>query len=222
MIKILLIISFLTTLLLAKNPIAYAALGDVIYNNVDKIERLKDIDAYKLYENDILEYVKDVHKTKKNGFLLESAESTLSKKEYLASLRKLSKKNDYFIRSVNMNFIVAMRDEDCILFSQIINSELIDTQTHKQEIIDFYFNHSDEIDPAGVIQVYLDEDAKLKAKREALAKRHKTKQMLEKEKIERIRKNDKVEQEELEKELQEEVRKKKIEIREHQKSELAN
>jgi hypothetical protein len=222
MIKTILIISLLATLLMAKNPVAYAALGDIIYNNVEKIEKLKAIDAYKLYIKDISEYVDNVHKTKESGFLIDSPDSILSKQEYLVSLRKLSKKNDYFVRSVNINYITAMREENHVLFSQLINSGLIDTQTNKQEIIDYYFNHSDDIDPTGVIQVYLDEDAKLKAKREALAKRYKTKQMLEKEKIERIRKNDKIKQEELEKELQEEVRKKKVEIREYQKSELSN
>lgn len=40
---------FLATLVFAQNPIAFAALGDVIYDNVDKIEKLKTIDEYKIY-----------------------------------------------------------------------------------------------------------------------------------------------------------------------------
>ena len=221
MIKIFLFISILTTLLLAKNPLAYAVLGDIIYNNVDNIEKLKEIDAYKLYEAEITKYVKDVHEAKENGLLVESPASVISKKEYLATLRELTKVNDYFTRSANASFVLAMKNENNVLFSQMVNSGLIDTQLHKKEILDYYFEHSEDINPSGVIQVYLDDDAKLKEKKEALAKRYKSKVMLEKEKIERIRKNDKLEQERLEQELQKEVKKKKLEIREHQKSELA-
>jgi len=40
MIKIILL-SLLSTLLIAQNPNIYSALGDVIYDNVEKIEKLK-------------------------------------------------------------------------------------------------------------------------------------------------------------------------------------
>ncbi len=213
---------FLTALLFAKNPAIYAALGDVIYDNVGKVEKLKDSSTYAPYVKEIEKYVGDVQKAKENGLLLELSEAPITKKEYLNTLRKLSKTNDYFMRSANANYVASMRDNNFTLFSDMINSGIIDTQEHKQEIIDYYFQHSDDINATGVIQNYLDEDAKLKEKRDALSKHYKSKKMLEQEKIDRIRENDKSEQERLEKQLQEEVKKKKLEIREYQKKELTN
>ncbi|SFV51246.1 hypothetical protein MNB_SM-7-888 [hydrothermal vent metagenome] len=62
----------LSTLLFAQNPIVYAALGDVIYNNVDNIEKLKNIDEYKIYDEKIDKYVADVKKAKEEGFAVEN------------------------------------------------------------------------------------------------------------------------------------------------------
>jgi hypothetical protein len=215
------IIALLVTLLNAQNPKVYAALGDVIYDNVDNIEKLKDINAYQSYINDIAEYVAEVRQAKEVGLLIESSANHQGKKSYLSTLRRLSKKNDFFIRSVQSNYKNAIDSNNSELFSQIVNSGLIDTNRNKEQILDYYFQHAEDINASGIIQKYLDEDAKLKAKRDAAAARYKTKKMREAEKIKRIRENDLEAQRALEKRLQEEVNKKKLEIRINQKRELA-
>jgi hypothetical protein len=215
-----LIITFLVTLLNASYPKLYSALGDIIYDNVDKIEKLQNIKEYDVYKKEISDYVAEVQKTKEKGFEIISSDNKEDKKAYLTTLRKLSKQNDFFIRSVQSNYRKSIENEDSQLFSKLINSGLLDTQEHKQEIIDYYFEHEEDINATGVIQSYLDADAKLKSKRDAQAAKYKTKKMREAEKIKRIRKNDIEAQKALEKKLQEEVNKKKLEIRQNQKIEL--
>jgi len=218
--KIIIITLLYTTFLLADNPIVYSALGDVIYNNVGKINNLKNISQYTTKINKIEKYVSSVEKIKKYGFAIERGEKTIDKMEYLNRLRKLSKTNDYFVRSAKNNFKHALSKEDSLLFSKIINSGLVDTRKYKEKIINYYFEHAGDINASGVIQSYLDEDKALKAKKEVQVKFYQSKKMREEAKIRRIRQNDKEKQEALEKKLDDEVKAKKIQIREEQKSEL--
>ena len=215
------ILLLLTTLLIAQNPIAFAALGDVIYNNVDKIEKLKNIDEYKIYDKKIDQYVEDVKKAKEEGFALENGSDATSRMAYLNKLRELVKTNDFFVRSIESSYEAAKKHENSRLFSQMINTGLLDTQERKKEIIDYYFAHQEDMNTTGLIQTYLDEDAKLRAKKEAQQKRIMSKKEKEAERIRRIRENDRREKERLEKKLQEELKKKKEEIREYQKEELS-
>ena len=216
------LLPLLVTFLAAANPKPYAALGDVIYNNVNRIESLKNISSYKLYKDEIDVYVKDVLATKKVGFTLEKKSATVSKNEYLMKLRTLSKKNDYYLRSVNTQYSNSMKTDDFGLFSEIINSGLINTDKYKEEIIDYYYKHEDDINSTGVIEDFLNADAKLKALKESQKKRYKTKKQKEAEKIARIRAKDKVTQKEIEKHLEEDLNEKKLEIRETQIKELSN
>jgi len=218
----LLLLSLFTTLLLAMNPKPYAALGDVIYDNVDKIEALSYLDAYALYATEIEKYVKKVKDTKVEGFKLEMGGSSISKKEYLNRLRELSKTNDYFLRSIRGSYKSSMKNNDYALFTQVINSGLIDTKQHKDEIIDYYFLHQEDINATGVIEKFLDEDATLRARKEAQRRLYKTKKQREAEKIRRIREKDRIAREKLERKLQADLVKKKQEIREKQKEELSN
>jgi len=204
------------------NPKPYAALGDVIYNNVAKIEAMQDIDAYKLYGEDIKEYLNKVYYLKEQGYGLEKGVSQITKREYLKRLRGLSKENDMFLRVISASYSDAMRQKEYDLFSTIINKHLIDTEKNKEQIIEYYFAHQEDINSSGVIDEFLEEDAKLKAQREAKRRSYKTKKELEAEKIKRIRERDRAAKERLERRLQEELIKKKLMIREKQKRELSN
>jgi hypothetical protein len=212
---------FFSTLLLAQNPIAFAALGDVIYNNVDNIENLKNIPEYKVYDTKIDNYVKDVKKAKKDGFALVNGSKNITKIEYLNELRQLVKTNDFFVRSVESFYGASQKEQNSRLFSQIINSGLLDTNEHKKEIINYYFAHQEDMNTTGVIQSYLDADAKLRAKKEAQQRRIKSKKEREAERIRQIREEDKRQKERIEQKLQQELQKKKEEIREYQKEELS-
>jgi hypothetical protein len=226
--KIFLITALLVSLVFANevltknNPKVYAALGDVLYNNLPKIEKLKDIKVFEPFIAEINRYERDLLKLKKQGFAIEYGEKSIDKKQYLNKLREFSKQNDAFVSSARSSFKDSLANEDSATFEKIINTGLIDTKRNKEKIIDYYFAHQEDVNASGVIQSYLDADAKLRAKREAKRKYYKSKKQLEAQRIKRIRENDKLKQAALEKKLDEEVIKKKQEIREEQKKELFN
>lgn len=212
----------MTTFLSAHNPNPYAALGDVIYDNVSNIESLKQIDSYRLYADDIDKYVSEVDEAKIQGYELEKAATSKTKNEYLNRLRTLSKTNDYFLRSINKQYKESMKKDDYKLFLQIINSGLINTQKKKKEIINYYYKNKENIDSTGVIDTFLEEDAKLRLKKDRQKKHYKAKKQLEAEKIKRIRDNDKAAQKKLEEDLQKDLNTKKAEIRKIQREELGH
>ncbi len=220
--KKLFILFLLATLLLAKNPNVYAALGDVIYDNAIKIEKLKSIAEYSSSSNIIDRYISSVNKLKEEGFKIEAGDKTLDNRKYLNKLRELSKTNDFFVRQVYKTYKMALKNEDSWLLSQMINSGLMDTEKYKEEIVEYYMTHSDVMDTKGIIQKYLDEDEKLRAQQ----KLSKIKVGLSREemlnaKIRRLRENDKLKQEAIKKSLEEEVAHEKVKIREEQIKELS-
>lgn len=219
MVKIVFLL-LLATLLYA-NPKVYSALGDVIYDNVGKIEDLKSISEFKEQERQIDEYVKSVHLAKEMGFGIEMGNSELDKKEYLKTIRELSKTNDIFFRQAHIIYKNSIEQENTLLWSKMINSGLIDIQKHKDEILEFYFAHSEDIDEEGVIEKFLDEDDRLKAKNIEKKSAATIKKERQEEKIKRIREKDKIKQEAIQKALEEELIKKKSQIRSEQVKELA-
>ena len=210
----------LSIALFAQNPKAFSALGDIIYNNADKIQKLESIEDYTVYKKKIKEYVAKVKKLKSDGFALDEGLYT-KKMQYLNQLRKLSQTNDFFVRLVKKKLDMSIEDENSKLFTQLINTGLIDEKKSKNKIIDYYFAHSNEVNATGLIQKYLDEDKKLRAKKEYKKSLLERKKLRELEKIRRIRKEDKLEQKKLEQKLNQEVQKKKLEIRKEQKKELS-
>ncbi|SFV51250.1 hypothetical protein MNB_SM-7-889 [hydrothermal vent metagenome] len=133
---------------------------------------------------------------------------------------QIVKTNDFFVHSVASSYEEAKKHEESKRFSQLINSGLLDVNERKKEIIDYYFAHAKDMNTTGLIQSYLDADAKLRAKKEQEQKLYKSKKEREAERIKEIRENDKRQKEKLEKKLQKEVKEKKLEIREYQKEEL--
>ena len=207
--------------LYAQNPKAFSALGDVIYNNVDKIERLKDIGEYDVYKDKIEKYVKDVKKAKKLGFLLDKGESQ-EKMNYLRSLRKFSDINDFFVHSVNRNLKIAIKENNTQLFSKLLNTGLVDEKRYKKEIAKYYLKHADTIQKNKIIERCLNNSQSLRAKQAYKKRMLEQKRKRELEKIKRIREQDRLEQERLERQLNQEVKQKKEEIRKEQKKELSN
>jgi hypothetical protein len=190
------------TFLYSNNPKPYAALGNVIYDNVQKIDSLQKLKSYDLYKSDIAKYVKEVELAKKEGFEIEASKAKISKKDYLIKLRHLAKINDNYLRGIRDNYKASMNNNNYNLFSEIINCGLIDTNKNKNEIIDYYYKHQEDINASGVIEDFLNDDAKLKALKESQKIKYKTKKMLEEEKIKRIRDKEKTTQENLEVKLQ--------------------
>jgi hypothetical protein len=211
----------LTSILFADNPKPYAVLGDIIYNDASSVESLASI-VDESYEDEIETYLEEVRRTKEMGFSLEKGKSKIDKKEYLNKLRELSKTHDAFVRVAYSSYKESMKEKNYALFSQLINNGLINTEKEKEEIMDFYYKHSEYIyKSTGFIFSALQEQERKRAAEEARRKKYKSKKMLEAEKIQRVRENDKRIQEQREAQLQKELLKKKLEIRERQKRELA-
>jgi len=219
--KNIIFISLFATFLLAGNPNVYSALGNDVYNNVDKITNLQNV---KLYEKQILDialYRSEVMQTKSYGYEIENGKGSIGKLEYLKYIRTLSKRSDNYIRGAKKHFKESIREENSQLFSQLVNTGIIDTVRYKDEIINYYMFHAEDINSSGVIQDMLDADELERKRRERKIKYYKSKKELQREKIKRIRENDKKKQAAIEHALQKEVERKKVEIRENQKRELS-
>ncbi len=203
----------------SKNPKVYAALGDIIFDNVAKIEALKDIELFEPLSTNIEDYSQEVSTVKALGYEIESGNKRLEKEEYLNKLRTLSKEHDFYLRTVQSAYKASMKKNDFELFSKLVNSGLVDTTKRRDEIIEYYMKHSEDINASGVIQNYLEEDKKLKQQAKSYDY-EKAKKLREEEKIRRIREEDRKKQAELERTLSEEVKRKKREIIENQKKAL--
>ncbi|MBU0719767.1 hypothetical protein KJ877_00340 [bacterium] len=215
------ILSLLVGMLSAQNPTVYSSLGDKIYDNAQNIEKLKDLEYFLSFRSKIEQYTLDVENAKKYGFAIESGDKSKNKRVYLNNLRDLIKTNDFFLRSIQSSYKYAIENNDNDLFSYVINSGLIDTQKHKDEIKEYYIANSEDINATGVIQKFLDEDKMMEEQREARVKANKSKKDKEAEKIRRIRQKDKEKDEALKRSLEEELIRKKTQIREEQKRELS-
>ncbi|QOY51679.1 hypothetical protein [Candidatus Sulfurimonas baltica] len=222
--KKLAILAVLATLLFSQikisqeNPTIYSTIGDIVYDNVVLIQKLKDVPEFSLLEDKIDKYVKEVQEAKIKGFAIESGDIKVDKIEYLKTLRYLFKKNNSYAREAEAKLKSSIKDGNNELFVFIINSGLINTEKHKKEILDYYFKHSEEIEESGVIKTLLDENKnqdKMQSEKKGL-----TKKQIEDAKIKRLRKKDKAEQENLEKLLDDNVAQTKQEIRENQRKEL--
>ncbi len=204
-----------------KAPKVYSALGDVIYGNVDNIVRLKELNKFKSFSEKINNYSVSVEKSKAIGFNIESGNKNIDEATYLETLRTLSKENDYFVRSVISAYKLSIQKQDSKLFLETVNSGLLNTDKNREQIVEYYLSHSQDINASGVIQKYLDEDAQLNKKKKSYDYA-KAKRLRDEAKIRRIREDDKKKQAQLEKDLTQEVQQKKVEIRENQKKELFN
>jgi hypothetical protein len=220
--KTILLISILTTLLLAQNPKIYTTLGDTIYDNANKITKLKELSSFSKYSEQITKYISDIDKTKQLGFDIESGKTAIKKDEYLKQLRELSKTNDFFVRAVKKSFELSIKNKDNELFTWTINSGLLQTQDYKKDIIDYYCINREDINSSGLIQKYLDEDSKLIKHIDKKIKKQLATDKKQDAKIKRIRAKDLAEQEAVNKSLEDDMKRKKAEIIKEQKKELEN
>ena len=205
-----------------QNPNIYSSLGDKVYSNVDKIKKLKDIPEFEYYEDKIDEYILDIELLREDGFVVRSKDDNISKHKYLKRLRELYIVNNSFLKDVEKSLKKSIKDENSRLFLSLVNSGLLDTAKYKKDIVDYYLSHSNEIDPTGVMQTYIDEEKKKqKIIKERIKKVQTSQKDIEAARIERIRKRDRLEKEKAIKLLNEEVSQKKQEIRDNQKKELS-
>jgi len=215
--KTIILVSLLTTFLFAQNPRVYSAIGDDVYNNAQAISNLKSLSAYPYEAKKIDAYINDVDANKQIGFDIESGNKDISPSTYLKKLRELTKVNISFVRKVRAMFDKSLKNENTLLFIEMVNSGLLDTKPRQKEIMDFYIKHQDDISPVGVIQTFLDEDAELRRRQAYWLEAKKRKEAA---RVKYLREKDKAEDEAMEEKLTKEVIQKKQDIRIHQKKEL--
>ncbi|MCW8894719.1 MAG: hypothetical protein OQK48_09325 [Sulfurimonas sp.] len=210
-------LSLLATLIFAQAPNVYSSLGNEIYSSVKNIQKLKYIPEFSHLNDKIDKYIKDVQNLREEGVAIDSADKNADKDSYLESLRELSSTYTYFKRSVSSSFKSSVESENSRLFLAVVNSGLMDTKAHRAEILDYYNNHSDEINPSGIIEYFISEDLAIEKRQEA---NKAYKKEVESEKIKRLRAKDKLREEAQIKQLEIELKQKKKEIRERQRKEL--
>ena len=217
--KLLLSFIFLTSLLFGANPKVYASLGDSIYNNAPKIEKLKKIKQYDSFSERISRYVREVDMLKVEGYALEAKKSNKNK-QYLQKLRELAKTNDFFVRNAQAMYRKSMKQKNYTLFAQLLDTGLIDLERNKKEILSFYNKHQDEVPLFGKLQELVMQNKLKRGSKHTKEYYEKLRKMKEQEKIRRLRERDKQRQEALQRRLEKEVKEKKEKIREEQISEL--
>ena len=128
----------LTLTLFAQNPKSFAALGDVIYDDVAKFENLKGLASMQDAQTSIDAYIVSANTTKKMGFALDAKESSVDGKSYLKALRTLSVERDAIVLSSRDRFKEAMADEDGITINSMIGYGVINAANYKKELINYY------------------------------------------------------------------------------------
>ncbi len=223
--KILIILTTVLTILFsADNPKAYSALGDVIYDNVDKIEKLKEMPMFRIsedrIENRVDDYIDSVNEARMMGFALDNKTNKFDKKEYIKKLRELTKIHKEFITRVETLLNSSISDENSELFLKLVESGLLDIKKNKNKIKSYYLKHSDEIEENEFIKEALKEEKKTPqgpSQKEIKAKKYKK---LKEDRIEKLREKEKAKDEAVKRLIEEEFQRKKREIIEEQKEEL--
>ncbi len=216
------IILFLTIIagVYAANPHVYAALGDGIYNNANKIAKLKNVKSYAAFAPKVDTYIKKVKETKELGFAVESGEKKDQAKTYLKRLRTLAKQNDFFVRSANSLFESSLKKGDYKSVMELLDTGIIDTKRNRNKIVSFWEEHKGQFEPKGEFKRVIQESELRKNTKSSAEYYRKLKKLREQEKIRRLREKDKRRQEQLQKKLEEELKRKKRQIEEEQKKEL--
>ena len=200
-------------------PKVYSSLGDKIYDNAPKIEKLSKIKEYKEFEDKIDNYIKDVKDAMSLGYALEYKLSKNNEK-YLKQLRELAKTNDFFVKSANSMFKKSMKTDNYELFLNIIDTGLIDLDRNKDIILEYYNANKNNIPLRGKLkELVVKKETKTKV-RHSKEYYEKLRKLREQEKIKRLREKDKRKQELLQKKLEEEIKLKKQKIEQEQIKEL--
>lgn len=205
----------LSILVFGDNPKVYSSLGDSIYNSVDKVVKLKTVESFTQYSQDIDSYKVNVNELKKIGFSLDNSVDILAQEKYLSSLRKLDKEYYFYLRESYRVLNNSIENEDTKTFDALLQTDLIDINHNKKNILKFYAEHKAKITLTPSMNEILVKERQKKLKTNNLQRN------IEQDRVNRIRQSSKRKEENLEKKLQEENQKKKLEIRNKQKEELS-
>ena len=222
-----LILLTLSLSLFAQNPKSFAALGDVLYNDVDKFENLKEMASMQEFRMSIDAYIVSANETKKMGFAIDAKNAEDSKDgpvdgtEYLKALRQLSTEHDAIIVNSRTRFKEAMGDEDSETINGMINCGVIDPDDYKDELVHYYEEFYEDQNLSTLEAMYADYTANLKKDDNATRLSEAQREAREnEEQIQRMRETNRLKQESLERSVQEEKEREKKKVLNEQKKEL--
>lgn len=218
--KLALWIWFMTAALMA-NPVIYAGLGDIVYDNVPKIEALSEVGAMTNERPKIDQYLQMCADTKTAGYALDKGPRDEAKEHnYLVILRKLNAQYEYYVHVAHTALNNSMADNDYANFSGLIQTGLIDIDKNGDEIVAFYEGHKG-MGTLVEVEDYIEYQTKMKKleKREQ-TQRHEVYKSYKQRRIEQVRERQEAKKEARLQEVNEEADRKKEELRRMQQEEL--
>jgi len=141
--------------LFAQNPKAFAALGDVIYNDVDKFEALKNMASMQDTKMSIDSYIDSAKSAKKMGHALDSKTGGIDSKSYLKVLRELSIERDAIISSSRDRFKEAIADEDGVTVNGMVANGVINAESYEKELLNYYEEFGEDQNLSSVEPMYM-------------------------------------------------------------------
>lgn len=193
--------------LFGQTPKSFAALGDVLYNDVDKFQQLKEMAAMQEFRPAIDAYIAAAEKTEKMGFAIDAKTPSIDPKEYLKALRTLSADHDAIIVQSRTRFKEAIADEDGETINKMVVYGVIDPEDYQDDLVRYYEEFYEDQNLSTLEPMYKSYIAGLKkdgneskltiAEREAKENAEKIKRMREKEKAKKEALNKSVNEEQL-------------------------
>ncbi len=204
--------------LFAQNPKSFAALGDVIYDDVDKFEKLKEMPSMQEFRSEIDNYIASASETKKMGFSVDAKDPSVNGKAYLKALRELSTEHDTIIMDSRNRFKEAMSDEDSETINQMIDYGVVDPEDYKDALIRYYEEFGEDQNLSSLNDLYTQY---LKNSDKSVDLSASQKEVRENEaRVKRMRAQDKAQKEALAASVKEEKEREKKKVLNEQKKEL--
>lgn len=219
--KKLLLLLTLSLTLFAQNPLSFSALGDVIYDDVEKFESLKSLPAMREYQDEIEHYILAAEKTKKMGFAVDAKDPDIKGKAYLKALRELSLRHDAIIVQSRKRFSEAIDDEDSETINKMIDYGVIDPYDYETELIAYYGELGEDQNLSTLMPMYEKYLKSLKKDENVTYLTDEQREAIEnEERIKRIRARIKAKEEALQKSVNDEQESEKKKVLNEQKKEL--
>ena len=209
-----------TLTLFAQNPKSFAALGDVIYDDVDKFENLKNLASMQDFQAAIDTYIASADTTKKMGFAVDAKESSVDGKSYLKALRALSIERDAIILSSRDRFKEAMTDEDGITINGMLGYGVIDSENYKTELISYYEEFGEDQNLSNVEPLYMQHLASLKKDNNTSLSQAQREARENEARVKRMRAKNKANEEALARSVEEQQKRDKMNVLNEQKKAL--
>ncbi len=212
--------------LFAQNPKSFAALGDVIYNDVDKFENLKEMASMQEFRTAIDAYIALATETKKMGFTIDAKNAEDTKEapvdgtEYLKALRQLSTEHDAIIVNSRNRFKEAITDEDSETINGMVNISVIDLDDYKDELIHYYEEFGEDQNLSSLDVMYAKHIDSQKDDNSTALSAAQQEARENEARIKRMRATEKAKNDALEKSVKEEKEREKKKVLNEQKKEL--